>query len=90
MKKYSHLRINRSLYRKKGGSFVFRQPKTAKGKRTISLSNIYLTVLQEHYEKSKQIFSKFETKFNDETLVSCHPENGEPPVPNTLPEPGLS
>jgi integrase len=78
------LSINRSLHRLNDGSFVFRQPKTAKGKRTISLTPASMIVLQEHYEKSKELTSKLDVNFNDDTLVFCHTENGKPLTPNNI------
>jgi integrase len=80
----AQLSINRSLHHLKDGSYVFRQPKTAKGKRTIALTPASLSVLQDHYDKCKDIALKLGTKFNDDTLIFCHPENGQPIRPNTI------
>jgi integrase len=43
-----------------------------------------LSVLQEHFEKCKNLAQNFDAQFNDETLVFCHYENGKPIRPNTI------
>ncbi len=43
--------VSRSLHQLRDGSFVFRQPKTAKGRRTLALPPSAILVLNEHREK---------------------------------------
>jgi integrase len=76
--------VNRSLHQLKDNTYVFRSPKTAKGRRTIALTPSSSLILQEHYLKCKDLSAKLDIPFNDDTLVFCHIENGKPIRPNTI------
>jgi hypothetical protein len=52
---FGQLSINRSLHQLKDGSYVFRPPKTAKGKRTIALTPKSFLLLQAYYEEQKNL-----------------------------------
>jgi integrase len=43
--------VSRSIHRLRGGSYIFRQPKSAKGRRTVALSPVSTHVLREYREK---------------------------------------
>jgi len=76
--------VNRTLHQLKDKTFVFRPPKTAKGRRTIALTPRALQTLQDHYEKCKNLSSILDIPFNEDALVFCHIEDGEPLRPNTI------
>jgi integrase len=78
------LSINRSLHQLKDGSFVFRLPKTAKGKRTIALTPKSFLVLQAYYEEQKKLCASLGIPLTDDRLVFCHIESGAPIRPNTV------
>ena len=80
----AEISINRSLHQLKDNSYVFRSPKTAKGRRTIALTPSSLLILQEHYVKCRDLFAKLDMPFNHDTLVFCHTENGKPIRPDTI------
>jgi integrase len=80
----AEISVNRSLHQLKDNSYVFRSPKTAKGRRTIALPPSALLILQDHYFKCKDLSAKLDIPFNDDTLVFCHAENGKPIRPNTI------
>ena len=80
----AEISINRSLHQLKDNTYVFRSPKTAKGRRTIALTPSSLLILQEHYVKCRDLSAKLDMPFNDDTLVFCHTENGKPIRPDTI------
>jgi len=80
----AEISVNRSLHQLKDNSYIFRSPKTAKGRRTIALTPSSLLTLQDHYVKCKDLSSKLDIPFSDDTLVFCHIENGNPIRPNTI------
>lgn len=78
-----HVYVNRTLHHLRGGSIVFRPPKTAKGRRMISLSPSVSLVLREHRERQKLDRAMLGTSLRDDDLVFCDPK-GNPLLPNTV------
>ncbi len=81
---FGQLSVNRSLHQLTDGRYVFRPPKTAKGRREVSLTPLSLKVMQEYYEEQKTLYTTLGIPFSDERLVFCHIENGKPLRPNTI------
>jgi len=75
--------VTRSLQHLADGTFSFKQPKTAKGRRAIALPPSTALVLKEHHEKQA-----FDTAFvgrilKDDDLVFSHLD-GKPFLPNSI------
>ena len=68
---------------------IFKQPKTAKSRRLISLTPSNAIVLTEHLEARKKFLKSLDAKFDPEKdfdqneLVFCHP-NGNPYQPDSI------
>lgn len=75
--------VNRSLHHLKNGSYVFTQPKSAKGRRTIALSASASLLLKEHREKQESTQSALGRTLQDNDLVFSKIE-GQPLRPNTV------
>jgi integrase len=75
--------INRSLHQLRDGTFVFRQPKTARSRRLISLPPSASIVLREHHEKQLALRSTLEMPLTDDDLVFGH-YDGKPYLPDTI------
>lgn len=80
----AEISVNRSLHLLKDNTYVFRSPKTAKARRTIALPPSSSLILQDHYVTCRDLSSKLDVPFNDDTLVFCHIENGKPLRPDTV------
>jgi integrase len=76
--------IKYTMHQLKDGRYVFRPPKTAKGKRKVSLTPLSLEVMQEYYEEQKQLCDTLGIPYSDERLVFCHVEDGKTLRPNTV------
>lgn len=75
--------VTRSLQHLADGTFTFKQPKTARGRRAIALPPSTALVLKAHHEKQA-----FDTAFvgrilKDDDLVFCHLD-GKPFLPNSI------
>jgi integrase len=70
--------VTQSLHRLRNRSLVFRQPKTAKGRRLIALSPSLALVLKEHKEKQMPERLMMGTSLKENDLVFSTPE-GKPP-----------
>ena len=79
----SQVYVSRSLHQLRDGSFVFRQPKTAKGRRTVALPPSAILVLNEHHEKQKLERAMLGIPLKDDDLVFSHLD-GKPIRPNTV------
>jgi integrase len=75
--------INRSLHQLRDGSFVFRQPKTTRSRRLISLPPSASIVLREHYEKQQALRESLGMELAEDDLVFCH-YDGQPYLPDTI------
>jgi integrase len=79
----SQIYVSRSLHQLRDGSYVFRAPKTAKGRRTVALPPSAILVLNEHREKQMRDRAIVGTALTDGDLVFSHPD-GMPLRPNTI------
>ena len=77
------LSVTRALHQLQGGNLVFRQPKTAKGRRLISLTPSTVIVLREHCEQQEQKKQNIGSTLTDNDLVFCH-EDGSSLLPNSV------
>jgi len=75
--------VTQTLHHLRDGSMVFRQPKTAKGRRMISLSPSLALVLTEHKEKQSLERKMVGTKLKETDLVFGTPE-GKPLLPDMI------
>ena len=65
------------------GEFIYQEPKTASGRRTIALSPASCLELRAHKEMQERDAETLGIQLTDETLVFSHPD-GSPRVPSTL------
>ena len=77
------IHVNRTLHHLRDGNIVFRQPKTAKGRRMIALSPSAALTLEEHREKQEIMRAILGITLTDEDLVFSHPD-GKPLLPDTV------
>ncbi len=75
--------VTQSLHRLRNRSLVFRQPKTAKGRRMIALSPSLALVLKEHKENQNLDRVMMGTSLKENDLVFGTPE-GKPLLPDTI------
>jgi integrase len=75
--------VSRAMHRLKDGSIVFRPPKTAKGRRTVSLSPSTALVLEEHRKSHEALRILQGTPFALTDLVFAR-EDGSPLRPNAV------
>jgi integrase len=79
----SQVSISRSLHHLRGGSIVFRSPKTDKGRRTIALPPSAFLLLKEHRGKQVKERAMLGLQLTDDALVFSHPD-GKPLLPDTV------
>ena len=75
--------VTRAMHRLKNGEIVFRPPKTAKGRRVVSLSPSTVIVLQKHREAQENIQLLQGLRINNDDLVFSK-EDGSPLSPNSI------
>ncbi len=77
------LSVSRSIHRLRDGSYIFRQPKSAKGKRMVALSPSATHVLRQHREKmtAERLLSGIPLKDGDLVFAKS---DGSPIRPNTV------
>lgn len=76
--------VSRGLHHlRKGNSYVFTQPKSARSRRTIALSPSAVLTLKAHYDKVRMDLALLEKPFNDARLVFSTLE-GKPYRPETI------
>jgi len=80
---FHQIYVNRSLHHLSDGSYVFTQPKSARGRRTIALSPSSVLTLTEHKEKQKRIRAMLGMPLKDDDLLFSTPD-GKPLRPNTV------
>jgi integrase len=80
---YCQIYVSRSMHHLRTGEIVFRQPKSAKGNRTIALSPSTLKVIRAYREKRQSESQLLERPLKDIDLLFCHPD-GSPMLPGTL------
>lgn len=74
------LYVRKSLEQTKSGGIVFKEPKTARSRRTLDIPKILVNALKEH--KQEQLDSRTEDYY-DHNLIVCMP-NGKPFPPDNL------
>ena len=77
------LQVRRSLHRLNDGTFIFEEPKTASGRRSIALSPASCLVLRAHRERQETDAALLGLPLTDGTLVFGHAD-GSPRTPSTL------
>ena len=77
------LSVTRALHQLQDGSRIFRQPKTAKGRRLISLSPSTTTLLREYREQQEEMRQALGSTLTEDDLVFCHAD-GKPLLPNSV------
>ena len=77
------LSVTRALHQLQDGSRIFRQPKTAKGRRLISLSPSTTTLLREHREQQEEMRQALGSTLTEDDLIFCHVD-GKPLLPNSV------
>ena len=75
--------ITRTVHHLRDGTFVFRQPKTAKSRCLVALSPSTALVLKEHKEKQKTEHILMGVSLKDSDLVFSHID-GKPFLPDTI------
>ena len=75
--------VTQTLHHLRDGSLVFRQPKTAKGRRSISMSPSLALVLKEHKEKQLLERTMIGKTSKENDLVFGTPQ-GKPLLPDTI------
>jgi len=75
--------VSHTLHHLRNGEFVFRPPKTAKGRRMVKLSPSVALVLREHREKQEATQAALGKTLDDEALIFSG-LNGKPLLPNTV------
>ncbi len=78
-----HIAINRTIHQLKDLSYIFRPPKTAKGRRTVALTPSTIKVLKEHREKQWLNYAMIGKPVSEEDFVFATIE-GKPLRPNTI------
>ncbi|MDV2684010.1 site-specific integrase [Alkalihalophilus lindianensis] len=76
------LRVRRSLTRI-NGRLSFKEPKTLKSKRQISISPFVITKLKEHKNKQEVLMTRFAQVYQNNDLIICT-EVGKPKEPRNL------
>jgi integrase len=79
----SQLSVIRTLHQLQDGRLIFRQPKTDKGRRLISLTPSTSIVLREHREQQERTRLELGSTLEEDDLVFCRAD-GEPLLPNTV------
>jgi integrase len=75
--------VTRSLHHLRTGEIVFRTPKTAKGRRMVSLSPSAAMLLQEHKDKQEATRASLGIPLKDDDMVFSDLE-GKPLLPDTV------
>ncbi len=75
--------VTRSLHHLRDGSFVFRQPKTAKDRRMVALPPSASLLLKQHKEQQIAQRMVLGTTLEEDDLVFCQ-EDGKPLLPDTV------
>jgi len=79
----SQIYVNRSMHQLRDGSFIFRSPKTAKGRRLVAMPPSAILVLQDHYNKVAQDRKVLGVTLKDDDLVFGEAD-GRPMRPNRI------
>ncbi len=77
------LTVTRTLEKTREGGLRFKQPKTRKSRRTISLPSIAVGALRKHRVEQAELYLSLGVGWDDDGLVCARPDGG-PINPNTL------
>lgn len=77
------LSVNRTIHQLNSGDIAFRQPKTDKGRRLISLSPSTAILLREHRAQQELVCRMLGKSLADDELVFCQPD-GNPLLPDSI------
>ena len=80
---FATLRVSQVLHQLNNGQFVYQEPKTAKGRRTIALSPASCIELRQYREGQERDADLLDIPLTDESLVFGRPD-GSPRGPSTL------
>jgi integrase len=75
--------VNRTIHQLHSREIIFRQPKTDKGRRSISLSPSTAIMLREHRETQEEQKQELGQTINEDDLVFCQID-GKPLLPNSV------
>ena len=75
--------VIRSLHCLRGGSVIFRAPKSAKGRRTIALSPSTCLILRQHREQQEALCTMIGKRLEDSDLIFTQAD-GKPILPDTV------
>jgi len=75
--------ISRSMHHLRDGSIVFRQPKTLRSRRSISLPPSLAIALREHQNRQALLKATLGQGFSEDDLVFCHAD-GSPYLPDSV------
>ncbi len=79
----SQVSINRSLHHLRDGRIIFRQPKTTKSRRLVSLPPSASIVLRQHREQQMVRYQELDIGVSEDDLVFCKMD-GKPYLPDTI------
>ncbi len=79
----AEMHINRNMVQLRDRSLFYKSTKTAKGKRTISLSPSTALILRRHKEEREAICCTLQTPFDPDSPVFCH-SNGKNLLPDSV------
>jgi integrase len=80
---YAQISVSRSLHHLRSGETIFRQPKSAKGSRTIALPPSTVLALKKYHKKQPILHLVVGKSLTDEDLVFSHID-GKPLLPDTI------
>jgi len=80
---FNQIHVSRSVHQLHNGSLVYRQPKSAKGQRSIALSPDAALVLKEHRNRQAMNRAVLGSVLKDEDLIFSH-QDGSPMLPDTI------
>jgi len=80
---FNQVRVRRSIHQLRNKSIVYRQPKTAKGLRSIALSPAAVLALKEHHDQQALNRTVLGSVIKDDDLVFSHAD-GSPLLPDTV------
>jgi integrase len=80
---FARLHVQWSMHQLRNGSIVYREPKTAHGRRSVALPPSAMLVLHNHRERQEQLRRKFGGELQDRDLIFCR-YDGRPLLPNTV------
>ncbi|MBU2009192.1 MAG: site-specific integrase [Chloroflexi bacterium] len=78
-----HLSVAQAMHTLKGGEIAFCEPKTAKGRRLVSLPPSLAILLRQHRENHEAVRAALGTTLGDDDLVFAWPD-GRPMLPDTV------